>query len=190
MSQMPSTAAQQHSPTVISYARALLELATEQGQAEAINAELQALSEAVQSDPSFTAFLRDPGISEEQRLAVLKRALSGGSPLLLNFLGVVSTHGRLPLVRQLAEAYDDLLAEQLGKIEVDVIVAKRLDADQLEQVRRRVSDALKKDAVVHQYVDESIIGGLILRVQDRLIDASVKSQLEAMRKRLLESRSK
>ena len=48
-----------------------------------------------------------------------------------------------------------------------------------------MSQALKKDAVVHQYVDESIIGGLVLRVQDQLIDASVRHQLDAMKQRLL-----
>jgi F-type H+-transporting ATPase subunit delta len=88
-------------------------------------------------------------------------------------------------IEEIARAYDELLDERLGKIEVDVTVAQRLGPDQLEQVRRSVSAALKKDAVVHQYVDESIIGGLVLRVQDRLIDASVRAQLEGMRRRML-----
>jgi F-type H+-transporting ATPase subunit delta len=51
-------------------------------------------------------------------------------------------------------------------------------------VKQRVSAALKKDAVIHQYVDESIIGGMLLRVQDQLIDASVKSQLQAIKQKL------
>ncbi len=179
---------QQHSPAVISYARALLELANEQNQAEAMNVDLQALREAIEGDPSFVAFLRDPGISNDLRLATLKNAISGASPLLVNFLGVVAQHARMSDLPHIAEAYEDLLGEQLGKVEVDVIVAQKLDADQLEQVRQKVSSALKKDAVVHQYIDESIIGGLILRVQDQMIDASVKSQLEAMKKKLLASR--
>jgi F-type H+-transporting ATPase subunit delta len=70
---------------------------------------------------------------------------------------------------------------------VDVTVAQRLSPDELENVRRRVSQALGKDAVVHQYVDESIIGGLVLRVQDQLIDASVRYQLDAMKQRLLQA---
>jgi F-type H+-transporting ATPase subunit delta len=78
-----------------------------------------------------------------------------------------------------------MLDEQLGKIEVDVTVAQKLSSEQLEEVRQRVSAALKKDAVVHQYVDESIIGGLVIRVQDKLIDASVKTQLAAMKQQLL-----
>jgi F-type H+-transporting ATPase subunit delta len=71
---------------------------------------------------------------------------------------------------------------------VDVIVAHRLTPEQMEVARQRITQALKRDAVVHQYVDESLIGGVVLKVGDRVIDGSVKGQLEAMRKRLLSSR--
>jgi len=79
--------------------------------------------------------------------------------------------------------------EQAGKIEVDVTVAQKLSPDQLEEVRQKVSAALKKDAIVHQYVDDSIIGGLILRVQDKLIDASIKTQISKLREQLLAARN-
>lgn len=181
----------QHSPTAVAYAKSLLELANESDQAETINADLEALREAMESDPTFAQFFRNPSISDAERLAVLTKSLSGGgSQLLTNFLGVVGSHGRLGILADVAGAYDDLLGEQLGKIEVDVTVAQKLSPDQLEQVRQKVSLALGKDAVVHQYVDESIIGGLILRVQDQLIDASVKNQLRAMREQLLAARPK
>src|SRR5918998_669583 len=81
-------------------------------------------------------------------------------------LGLVNSKGRLGLLREIIEVYDDLLEEQLGNVEVDVTVAQRLSDEQLEQVRQRVSKAIGRNAVVHQYVDESIIGGLVLRVQD------------------------
>ena len=75
----------------------------------------------------------------------------------------------------------------MGKIEVDVTVAQRLDPGTLEEVRQRISAALKKDAIVHQYVDESIIGGLVLRIEDKLIDGSVLAQLERMKRKLMQS---
>ena len=115
----------QHSPTVIAYAKSLLELATEQNQAEPINAEMQSLGEAIGSDPMFENFLRSPSVSDDDRLAVLKKATTGASQLLTNFLGVLAAHSRLGLLSQIAEAYDDLLGEQLGKIEVDVTVAQK-----------------------------------------------------------------
>jgi F-type H+-transporting ATPase subunit delta len=103
---------------------------------------------------------------------------------------VLNLKRRLKEIPAIAAAYDDLLDEKLGKIEVDVTVAQKLSPDQLEQVRQRVSQALKKEAVMHQYVDESIIGGLLLRVQDKLIDASVRSQLHSLRDQLLASQPK
>jgi F-type H+-transporting ATPase subunit delta len=176
------------SPVVARYARSLLQLAGERQQAEEVRTELRGLREVLDANPTLMQLLGDPGVSQARRGALLNRVFGGRvSPTVLNFLGVLNAKGRLGLLPEIIEAYDDLLDEQLGNVEVDVTVAQRLDADQLEQVRRRVSEALGRHAVVHQYVDPAIIGGLVLRVQDRLIDASVRFQLESMRKRLLEA---
>jgi F-type H+-transporting ATPase subunit delta len=174
------------SPTAVTYARSLLELAQERNQAEPIGAELRGIQEVLETNPTLREFLKDPGIGAEERTGVVDRVLrSRVDPLLGNFLGVLGVHGRLGLLDEIAAAYDDLLDELLGKVEVDVTVAQQLTPAELEQVRQRVGSALKKDAVVHQYVDESIIGGLLLRVGDKLIDASVRSQLETMRRQFL-----
>ena len=180
-----------NSPTAVTYARSLLELAQEGKLADPIGKDLAGIAEVLRTNPTFAAFLKDPGIGREERTRVIDQVLKPKvSPLLANFLGVVHAHGRLGLLEQIASAYNDLLDEAAGKIEVDVTTAQRLSADELEQVRQKVSGALKKDAIVHQYVDESIIGGLVLRVEDKLIDASVRSQLELMKRQLLAARPK
>jgi F-type H+-transporting ATPase subunit delta len=177
------------SPIAITYARSLLDLANEQQQAEAVGQEMSDLRQLVADHPGFAEILANPGVAEAERRALLGRVFQGRvSPLVWNFLGVLNAKGRLGLLGQMADAYADLLDEQLGKVEVDVTVARRLEADQLEQLGRRVGQALGRNAVVHQYVDESIIGGLVLRVQDQLIDASVRSQLDSLRERLLAAR--
>ena len=109
---------------------------------------------------------------------------------MMNFLGLLNSKNRLNILSEVIEAYDHLLDEERGIVEVDVTVAQRLTPEQLETVRERVGTALKRNAVVHQYVDESIIGGLVLRVQDKLIDASVRNQLEMMRRQLLQAAPK
>ena len=174
-------------PIAVRYARALLQLANQQQDAESIRSELQGLSQVMDASPAFAALVADPGVSEATRHNLIQRTFGGGrvSPTLLNFLGLLNSKGRLGLLREIIEAYDDLLEEQLGNVEVDVTTAQRLSPDQVEQVRQRVSAALGRNAVVHQYVDEAIIGGLVLRVQDKLIDASVRFQLEQMRRQLL-----
>ena len=177
------------SPTAFNYARSLLELANEGGkQAEAIAEELRDLRQIVDANPNFALYLADPAISQAERGDTIKKIFGGRvSKLVEDFLGVLNEKNRLNLITEIVGAYLHLLEDQLSKVEVDVTVAHRLDDQQLEQVRQRVSSALKRDAVVHQYVDESIIGGVLLRVQDQLIDASVRYQLQAIKDRMMAS---
>ncbi len=180
-----------NSPLALAYAQALLDLAQEQNQAEPIGGELAQIREIVEQNKTFALFLADPAIGDIEHGEMLKRIFEGKiNPLLMKFLGIVAQKGRLKSLVQISQAYDDLLDELLGKIEVDVTVAQRLTDAQLEEVRQKVSTALKKNAVVYQYVDERIIGGLVLRVQDRLIDGSVKAQLDIMRRQLLTAKTK
>src|SRR4051812_30930986 len=122
-----------NSPASVAYARSLLELASEKGIAEAIGAELGQIAEIIATNPSFEAFLSDPGISEEERRQVMDRVfVSQVSPLMKNFLGVLNTKNALRLLRQIADAYEDLYGDQLGKVEVDVTVAQRLTNDEMD----------------------------------------------------------
>lgn len=170
----------------------MLDLATEKadfpGDAETVGQELADLRKIIVEQPLVTALLVDPAIGQEERHRLLDRVFQNRvSPLLMKFLHVLAEKGRLNLLASIAGAYAHLLDQRQGKVEVDVTVAQRLDAPALEAVRQRVSAALRRDAVLHQYVDPSIIGGLILRVQDRMIDGSVRAQLADMRRRLIES---
>jgi len=170
------------------YARALIELANDRQQALSVGDEMRAIGEVMQGNPTLVLFLRDPGVSESERLGLIERVFGGrASPLTLNTMKVMNEHGRMGLLQQIASEYQVLLDEQLGKIDVDVTVAQKLDAQGLEQVRQRVSAAMKKDAIVHQHVDEKIIGGMVLRIEDKLIDGSVRAQLEEMKKQLMAS---
>ena len=182
---------QHASLTAFTYAQSILDLANEQQQAEPIGQELASLKQILDENPSIREVFTSPAIGADEREQLLERVFRNNlAPLLFNTLGVLNAHNRLGLISQIAQAYDELLDKQLGKVEVDLTVAQRLDADQLERARQQVSQALGRDAIVHQYVDENIIGGMIIRVGDKLIDASVRYQLASMRKQLLESAPK
>lgn len=174
------------SPAALAYAQSLLELANEQNQADAIGGELKALRQLVADNPSFREVLSNPSISIEERTGLLDNTFRGKvSSLVFSTLGVLNRKNRLGLLEEVAQGYDDLLGKQLGRVEVDITVARELSADQLEKARAEISKALGKDAIIHQHVDENVIGGAILRVGDRLIDASVRYQLAAMREKML-----
>ena len=174
------------SPAAMAYAQSLLDLANERKQAEPIAQELAGLRKIVDENPTFREILSNPAISTDARAGLLNKAFRHNvSELLFNTLGVLNQKNRLGLISQIARAYDDLLDQQLGKVEVDLTVAQKLTAEQLEAARQKVSKALGREAVVHQYVDESVLGGMVLRVGDKLIDASVRYQLQAMKEQLL-----
>ncbi len=181
---MPATSKQKVAAN--QYAQAMLELANERNQAVELGNELRQVGEILCQSPDFALFLRDPGISQAERRAVIGRAFADrASELMFNLLGVLNGKGRMALLDAIIDSYQDMLNQQLGRIDVDVTVARTLDAPELEFVRQRINAAMKKDAIVRQRVDDRIIGGMVLRIGDKLMDASVRSQLDAMRRKLM-----
>jgi len=179
----------QQSPVAIAYAQAVFDLAKEADQLDAIAAELAAICGIIAGLPKLGQIISDPAISIQERQTMIKTAFQGRtSELMSRFLGLLNRRGRLHLLPGITGAFVTLLDQYRGKVNVDITVANPLNDQQLDSIRQSVSAALKKQAVVNQKVDESIIGGLILRVQDQLIDGSVKSQLAAMRDHLLAHR--
>lgn len=170
----------------VQYAAALLALANEQQQAEAVGQEMRELKELVGANQSLRIFLENPAVGMVERTGLIERVFKGKvSELVWNTLGVLNLKGRLKLLPAIADAFQELLDDQLGRIEVDVTVAHKLEPAELEEVRRQIGQAFKKNPVIHQIVDESIIGGLVLRTDEKMIDGSVRAQLEGMKRLLL-----
>jgi len=175
-----------NSPLALTYAQSLLDLGWERNSAVDLGQELNEIAQLLQNEPIFRDYLADPGIGQAERAQAVETIFKGRvAELVYNFIEVLNSHGRLRLLEQIAAAYGDLLEAKLGNVEVGVTTAQQLGADELEQVRQRVGQTLGKNAIVHQYVDDSIIGGLVIRVGDQVIDASVKQQLASIRQQLL-----
>jgi len=169
-----------HSPIAVTYAEALLDLAGDD--AEIISDELAGLKQVLLAEPMSGPLFGDPAIGQDERSRLLDRVFRGRvTPLLMNFLHVLNAKGRLGFLSSIADAFRELLDHRQGKVEVDVTVAQRLSPEAIGAVGQRISNAIKRQAILHQYVDPAIIGGLILRVGDKLIDGSVRAQLEMLR---------
>jgi F-type H+-transporting ATPase subunit delta len=94
---------------------------------------------------------------------------------------VVAAHGRAGRIADIADAFDALLQERLGRVEVDMFTVDGRASDEvIATVKARVKEAFSKDAVLHQYSDPNMIGGVKLRIGDQLIDGSVATQLRNM----------
>ena len=176
------------------YAQSLLELADAAGGDEKIvetGGELSVIAEMIRDDAEVAEFLRSPIVDSEKRAESLRRIFEGRvSDLVLRFMLVLNGKGRLGEFGAMASGYDQLVNERMGRVEVDVMtVDGSLDPDQLALLGEKVKAKLGQEPVFHQYADESLIGGLVLRVGDQLIDGSVRGQLRRMREELLASGS-
>ncbi|RLS87434.1 MAG: ATP synthase F1 subunit delta [Planctomycetota bacterium] len=150
--------------------------------AEGCAAELRDLSELIAADKQFAEFLKTPIIGQSTRLATLDTIIKGRvSDLVYRFLMVLASHGRTDRLTDVSDAFDSLLQDRLGRIEVDMItVDGHASADVIATVKARVKEVFSKDAVLHQYADPKMIGGVKLRIGDQLIDGSVATELRNM----------
>lgn len=179
-------AIQKTSASAAAFAQALLELADERKQVDTVAAEMLALGQAMRDTPLMRNFFGNPSIKDADRENVLNRALLPQvSPLLGSFLKLLAAKGKLGSLGEITSAFAALMDKRQGKVNVDVTVTKPLGPQELELVRQRISTAIQKEAIIKQHVDEGIIGGIIIRVGDKLIDGSVKAQLKLIERKLM-----
>ncbi|MDG1359405.1 MAG: ATP synthase F1 subunit delta [Phycisphaerales bacterium] len=172
------------------YAQSLLELADAAGGDDKIvetGGELSVIAEMIREDAEVAEFLRSPIVDSDKRAEALRRIFEGRvSDLVLRFMLVLNGKGRLGEFGAMTSAYDQLVNERMGRVEVDVMtIDGSLGADQLALLAEKVKAKLGQEPVFHQYADDSLIGGIVLRVGDQLIDGSVRGQLRRMREELL-----
>ena len=178
---MSNTSDAQVTPVASVYAKSMFELATEHGGNDIvleIADELEQLVELIATEKALGLFFSSPVIDEASRDASLKTMFSSRvSDLTLRFLLVLNSKGRLNSFESIAKAYDQLVQEAFGKIEVDVFTPTAIDAASIQTIKDSISAKLGKEPVIHPYIDEAMIGGLKLRIGDHLIDGSVQTKL-------------
>lgn len=167
------------------YAQALFELAHERGELETVEHELEQLLDLLRDQPELGRLFEHMTIDPQRREQSLRKIFSEQvSDTVLRFLLVLNEKGRLGELTAIAVAFDRRLKAHRGQEDVQVTTAHELSDEQLDQVSRRVSGAIGREAVLHPHVDASLIGGLKLRMRDKLIDASVAAQLRRLGRRL------
>lgn len=168
------------------YAGALLELTSEQGSTDAVADEVSQLLAILAEGGDLHQLFSNPGIGDQDRKQIVKKVFEGKvSDLLLRFLCVVADKGRLDSLPSIAAGYLLAVAEQRGQVEVEAFVAAPLDAQTAEQVAGQIGAHLGKQVTLRQHVDASLIGGLKIKIGDKLIDASVASQLKSMKNKMI-----
>jgi F-type H+-transporting ATPase subunit delta len=161
------------------YATALFELALEQKRLDEVERDLGAVERLLDESDDLARLLSSPVVSRDEQgravAAVAKRA--GLDELTRNFLGVLAQKRRLFAFRQIAAVFRQLLATHRGEVAAEVVSAVPLNEEQLRSLQESVGKFAGKAVSLNTTVDPSLIGGLVVRVGSRMIDASLKSKL-------------
>ena len=177
-------------PTIAkNYAETLLELAQRSGDLRAWGDMLDSIAEAMESDRRLRTFLESPRLSAQRKNEVMQKAYGSQLPRnFLRFLQALVSHRRQMLIPEIAHAYHDLVDQVEGRVHASVTVAREADDADRDLVVTQLSRVLGKQVVPHFHVNPSILGGVIVRVGDTVLDGSVRRRLATLRSRMLAAR--
>ena len=166
------------------HAQAAFQIALEREQLDTWRRDLERISEAV-NEPLLFSFLASPKIHFGEKARVLRERLEEINPLAMNLALLLVAKGRLGILGEMVLEYGRLLDEHRGIAHAEVATAVPLHPEEKGRLTYRLSDMVGKEIVLTPTVDPSIIGGLVARVGDKLIDGSTKGRLLALRESLI-----
>jgi len=168
------------------YAETLLELSRRAKDLRGWGSLIQGVAEAIRRDETLRAFLETPRISAASKNAVLRKALIDRAPSrFVRFIESVVTHRRQMLIPEIAQEYMDLVDREENRMHADVTVATEPDERTEKLIADRLSKIFDKTVVPHVTVDSRILGGVVVRVGDTVMDGSVRRKLGALKHRML-----
>jgi F-type H+-transporting ATPase subunit delta len=171
-----------------SYATALFELAGRRGEVETISRAFASVNALLSTNRRVGEFLGSPKIELAAKKRVLRTTFESRVPLIfLNFLLVVLDQRRQRLLHDIAREYDLLVDQKLGRVNVNVTLAREPGPRDMEAITARLSALTGRAVVAHVHVEPAILGGIIVRYGDRLLDGSLRRQLVSLRGRLMEA---
>jgi F-type H+-transporting ATPase subunit delta len=170
------------------YAETLLILAKKDGQQEQWGNLIDTIGVAMREDRTLKTFLESPKIAASQKIEILARALGKRvPPLFLRFLQTVVTKRRQMLIPVIASEYRALIDESEDRVHANVTVAREPAEPEKDALARQLSRVLGKRVVPHITLNPAILGGLIVKVGDTVMDGSVRRRLATLRSRMLET---
>ena len=166
------------------YAKSLFELAEAEGgraRLEELSAELDEFVELARAEPSLSEFLASRILGIEDRAKSLNTMFEGRiSDLLLKFLQVLNRKERLNRGLSIVAAFDEMIQERFGRIEVNVFTREPISADQVASIKARLEAATGREPAIYPYTVPNMIGGVKMQIGDRLFDDSIQTSLRNM----------
>ncbi len=172
------------------YASALFDLARGQGAIDAVAGDLDRFDGLIRESPDLQRLVRSPVFTAEEQSkavgAILDQAGVGG--LAGNFIRLVASNRRLFALPDMIRAYRKLVADAKGIVRAEVRLAERPSDRVLDDIRAALRDVAKADIDLNVKIDPSLIGGMIVQMGSRMVDASLRTKLNAIRMAMREAR--
>ena len=168
------------------YARALFEVALEKGRIDEIQTELKDVKKIFDENQGLSVILTDKGITIDQKLDLIKPILNQASDLVKNLIQMTFDYGRINLLTDIISEFDNLYDANNKVVRATAITAIALDDKQMAELSQNFAHKLNVNKVVlHNKIDDSIIGGVILKTNGLVYDGSIKTQINQIKQSLL-----
>lgn len=165
------------------YARALFDLAVEKDATDQWATDLAQLAEVMQ-DEQFNLFLKHAEVPLDRKIESLATVLPEIDPMVRNLGSLLITRGSVDTIGDVAVSYNRLVDDRLERQRIEVTTAVELEPAEAERIRQFVANLVQREVVMSTQVDESILGGMVIQIGDRLMDGSTRSRLEELRKQI------
>jgi ATP synthase F1 delta subunit len=166
------------------YSRALFESAKEQGVLDEVHDQLGMWADALAANRDLQTFFFSPRFTMGEKKDALRKIIDGADPRFVNFLELLAERHRLPVTFRIRRAFDELWREEHKLLSVEVTSAVELDASLVDSIGERIEERTGRRIELTSRVDPDIIGGLVLRVGNKILDASVHGRLERLRRQI------
>lgn len=169
------------------YANALFQVAKENDKLDAIHDQLAEFTEALEGSDDLRVFFFGPYFSSAEKREGISKAISGAEPELENFLELLAEKHRMPAIFRIRRRFDELWGEENKRLEVRLTSAVELDSKLAKRVGTEIERQTGRKVDLEAVVDEGVLGGLVLRVGNMVLDASLRSRLERLRKEVAQA---
>jgi F-type H+-transporting ATPase subunit delta len=166
------------------YARSLFEVASEQDKLDLVREQLGEFADALAETRDLQVFFFSPYFSTAEKEDGLERVVSAADPVIVNFLKLLIEKHRMPVVFRIRAVFDDLWEEENKLLPVDITSAVELDSGTVKQLVDRIAEQTDRKVDVSSHVDPDILGGIVVRVGNSVLDASVRNRLEQLRRQV------
>ncbi|HTX46391.1 MAG TPA: ATP synthase F1 subunit delta [Solirubrobacteraceae bacterium] len=169
------------------YARSLFEVAKEQDLLDTIREQLGQFADALNDNREVAIFFFSPYFQTSEKKAGLERMISGAEPIFMNFLQALLERHRMPAIFRIRAAYEQMWEEENRLLPVQVTSAVELDEQTINSIGERIGQQTGRKIELSSEVDDGIIGGIVLRVGNVILDASIRNRLEQLRKQVAQA---